>query len=82
VGKFVFIVLVSYGKFLMSSDDFYLDSSLVQGLIRVKFLTFCLGSRRWFVLCLAFIPYLDAGTGVKYKSLKLGGGQAYDRSSD
>jgi hypothetical protein len=28
-------------------------------------LMFCLSSRRWFVLCLAFIPYLGAGTRVR-----------------
>jgi hypothetical protein len=40
VGKFVFLVLVPYGEFRLSSDDFYLDSSLVQGLIYVEFLIF------------------------------------------
>jgi hypothetical protein len=36
VVKFVFLVLVPYTEFCLSSDDFYLDSSLVQGLIRVE----------------------------------------------
>jgi hypothetical protein len=58
VGKFVFLVLVPYGVFHLSSDDIYSDSSLVQGLIRVELLMFCLNSRRYFALCLACIPYL------------------------
>jgi hypothetical protein len=36
VGKFVFLVLVP-GISLLSSDDFYRDNSLVQGLMRVEF---------------------------------------------
>jgi hypothetical protein len=40
VGKFAFLVLVPYGEFRLSSDDFYLDNSLAQGLIRVEFLIF------------------------------------------
>jgi hypothetical protein len=47
VGKFVSFMLVPYRERLFT-DDFYSDSSLVQGLIRVKFLIF---SR--FVLALA-----------------------------
>jgi hypothetical protein len=35
--NFVFLVLVPYGEFRLSSDDFYLDKSLVQGLIHVVF---------------------------------------------
>jgi hypothetical protein len=46
----------------LSSDDFCLDSSLMQCLIRVEFLfnilMFCLISHIWFVLCLACIPIL------------------------
>jgi hypothetical protein len=33
-----FLVLVPHGEFHLSSDDFYLVNSLVQGLIRVEFL--------------------------------------------
>jgi hypothetical protein len=68
VGKFVFLALVPYGEIHLSSNDFRLNSSLVQGLIRVEFfniLMFRLSSRRWFVLCLACIPHLGAGTGVR-----------------
>jgi hypothetical protein len=36
-GKMYFLVLVPCGEFRLSSDDFYLDSSLVQGLILVEF---------------------------------------------
>jgi hypothetical protein len=64
--KFVFLVLVPYGEFRLSSDDFCLESSLVQGLMRVEFLIICfLSSREWFVLCLAYIPHLGVGTGVR-----------------
>jgi hypothetical protein len=38
VGKFVFLMLVPYEVFLLSSVDFYRDSSLLQGLTRVDFL--------------------------------------------
>jgi hypothetical protein len=34
---FIFIVLVPYGEFCLSTDDFYLNNSVVQSLIRVKF---------------------------------------------
>jgi hypothetical protein len=37
VGKFVFLVLVPYGVWLLSSDDFNRDTSLVQDLIHVEF---------------------------------------------
>jgi hypothetical protein len=40
VGKLVFLVLVPYREFHLSRHDFYLDSSLVQDLIRVEFLIF------------------------------------------
>jgi hypothetical protein len=39
-GKFVFLALVSHGEFRLFSDDLYLDSSLVHGLIHVEFLIF------------------------------------------
>jgi hypothetical protein len=32
---------------------------------------FCLNSRRWFVLCLACIPHLGAGTGVRRQGISL-----------
>jgi hypothetical protein len=48
VGKCIFHVLVPNGEFQLSSDDFYLDNSLVQGLILVEFLIFSC-----FVLALA-----------------------------
>jgi hypothetical protein len=45
-----------------------------------------LNSRRWFLLCLVYVSYLVLVAGVarrrKYMRLKLGGGQAYNRSSD
>jgi hypothetical protein len=36
----VFLVLVAYGEFHLLSDDFYPDSSLLQGLICAEFLMF------------------------------------------
>jgi hypothetical protein len=38
VENFVFLVLVTYGQFHLSSDDLYLTSSPVRSLIHVKFL--------------------------------------------
>jgi hypothetical protein len=54
----IFFCIGSIWRISLSSNDFYSDSSLVEDLIRVKILMFCLGSCRWFVLCLACIPYL------------------------
>jgi hypothetical protein len=74
VGKFVFLMLVPYGEFHPSSNDFYLNISGARPYIRVEIfniLRFCLSSRRWFVLCLACIPHLGVGTGVRRERLTL-----------
>jgi hypothetical protein len=68
VGKLIFLVFASYGELRLSSNDFYLESSLVPDLLRVEMINisvFCFSSRRRFMLCLACIPYLGVGTGVQ-----------------
>jgi hypothetical protein len=45
------VLFLSERRISSSSDNFYLDSSLVQRLLLVELLMFFLSSRRWFVLC-------------------------------
>jgi hypothetical protein len=52
-------------------DDFYSDSTLVLGLVHVEFFNVCLNSRRWFVLCLAYISYIVLSADVWKQELAL-----------
>jgi hypothetical protein len=66
--NFVFLALVPYGKFHLTSDDIYLDNSLVQDFITFRgfnILMFCLSSLRWFMLCSVYMSCLGGGTGVR-----------------
>jgi hypothetical protein len=60
-GKISVFYVCTIQRVYLSSDDFYSDSTLVLGLIRVEFfnvLVFCRNSHRSFVLYLVCILYL------------------------
>jgi hypothetical protein len=61
-GKICVFYVGAIKRIYLSSDDFFSDSSLVQGLIHVEYflnvLIFCLNSLSWFVLCLVCVLHL------------------------